>query len=90
LPLARHHLLLSQRSMTSLMAGPINGGPKSANVYSSTTSPTCDSGKEGEERGKRERPSGQKAIRRPSSYNELLHFWKAGGSSPDLLNTGDS
>ncbi|KAG0200944.1 hypothetical protein BGX28_006119 [Mortierella sp. GBA30] len=27
-----------------------------------------------------------KVIRRPSSYKELLHFWKAGGSTPDLLN----
>ncbi|KAF9556145.1 hypothetical protein EC968_008432 [Mortierella alpina] len=27
-----------------------------------------------------------RAMRRPSSYKELLHFWKAGGSTPDLLN----
>ncbi|KAF9431072.1 hypothetical protein BGZ76_000589, partial [Entomortierella beljakovae] len=26
-----------------------------------------------------------KAIRRPSSYKELLHYWKAGESTPDLL-----
>ncbi|KAF9111845.1 hypothetical protein BGX27_004379 [Mortierella sp. AM989] len=26
-----------------------------------------------------------KVIRRPSSYKELLHFWKAGESTPDLL-----
>ncbi|KAG0000219.1 hypothetical protein BGZ80_009504 [Entomortierella chlamydospora] len=32
----------------------------------------------------------QKAIRRPSSYKELLHFWKAGESTPDLLKNIDS
>ncbi|GJJ78801.1 hypothetical protein EMPS_11160 [Entomortierella parvispora] len=32
-------------------------------------------------------PKPAKNIRRPSSYKELLHFWKAGGSTPDLLQT---
>ncbi|KAF9956907.1 hypothetical protein BGZ70_009710 [Mortierella alpina] len=31
-----------------------------------------------------------RTMRRPSSYKELLHFWKAGGSTPDLLNNADS
>ncbi|CAO3567130.1 unnamed protein product [Mortierella alpina] len=30
-----------------------------------------------------------RTMRRPSSYKELLHFWKAGGSTPDLLNNAD-
>ncbi|KAF9123546.1 hypothetical protein BGW39_008887 [Mortierella sp. 14UC] len=92
LPLARHHLLLSQRSMTSLMAGPLtsNGnsnGPKSATTTSTSTSENANGAN-----GEGGRASKQKIIRRPSSYKELLHFWKAGGSTPDLLNTtgGDS
>lgn len=32
----------------------------------------------------------ERTMRRPSSYKELLHFWKAGGSTPDLLNNADS
>ncbi|KAG0368407.1 hypothetical protein BC939DRAFT_528335 [Gamsiella multidivaricata] len=36
------------------------------------------------------RTSPTKGIRRPSSYKELLHFWKAGGSSPDLLKHAES
>ncbi|KAG0049334.1 hypothetical protein BGZ83_005873 [Gryganskiella cystojenkinii] len=32
-------------------------------------------------------PKPARIIRRPSSYKELLHFWKAGGSTPDLLQT---
>ncbi|KAF9200396.1 hypothetical protein BGZ49_009386 [Haplosporangium sp. Z 27] len=31
-----------------------------------------------------------KTIRRPSSYKELLHFWKAGESTPDLLKSMES
>ncbi|KAF9349432.1 hypothetical protein BGX34_001800 [Mortierella sp. NVP85] len=31
------------------------------------------------------RPATPKIVRRPSGYKELLHFWKAGGSTPDLL-----
>ncbi|KAF9089612.1 hypothetical protein BGX23_006550 [Mortierella sp. AD031] len=81
LPSAKHHLL-SQRSMTSLMAGPINGGPKSALVYSSS------SNNRAVKEGAGAAASGAKVIRRPSSYKELLHFWKAGGSTPDLLNSG--
>ncbi|KAG9320524.1 hypothetical protein KVV02_003758 [Mortierella alpina] len=32
----------------------------------------------------------ERPMRRPSSYKELLHFWKAGGSTPDLLNNAGS
>ncbi|KAF8941815.1 hypothetical protein BGZ47_007165 [Haplosporangium gracile] len=88
LPLARHHLLMTQRSLTSLMAGPINSDPRSAHVCSSSGANGTESNTLGE--GKKSRASGQKVMRRPSSYKELLHFWKAGGSTPDLLNTGDS
>ncbi|KAG0369977.1 hypothetical protein BGX24_002219 [Mortierella sp. AD032] len=86
LPLARHHLLLSQRSMTSLMAGPItsshnNNGSESSTTTSPSTSENADGANGGGKASK------QKLVRRPSSYKELLHFWKAGGSTPDLLNT---
>lgn len=90
LPLARHHLLTTQRSMTALMAGPINGGPKSAQIDPSSSIGANGVDNSAGEGGRRGKASGQKVIRRPSSYKELLHFWKAGGSTPDLLNTGDS
>ncbi|KAF9538862.1 hypothetical protein EC957_006078 [Mortierella hygrophila] len=93
LPLARHHLLTSQRSMTALMAGPINTtGSKSSHIDPSSlgTNGVDSNSASGGEGGRRGKASAQKVIRRPSSYKELLHFWKAGGSTPDLLNTGNS
>ncbi|KAK5805693.1 hypothetical protein F5H01DRAFT_354253 [Linnemannia elongata] len=92
LPLARHHLLTTQRSMTALMAGPINNaGPRSATHVDSSlgTNGVDNTGAAGGEGARRGKASGQKVIRRPSSYKELLHFWKAGGSTPDLLNTAN-
>ncbi|KAK3836667.1 MAG: hypothetical protein JOS17DRAFT_772147 [Linnemannia elongata] len=86
LPLARHHLLTTQRSMTALMAGPINNGGDPSSPIGPNDGVDNNTGGG----GRRGKASGQKVIRRPSSYKELLHFWKAGGSTPDLLNTGDS
>ncbi|KAF9921643.1 hypothetical protein FBU30_008295 [Linnemannia zychae] len=87
LPPARQHLLQTQRSMSALKAGPLkrsqskNSGSKPSGRSEATS--TREDGGASTTAGR------QKPVRRPSSYKELLHFWKAGGSTPDLLNTAN-
>ncbi|KAI1309132.1 hypothetical protein EDD11_004143, partial [Mortierella claussenii] len=72
----------TQRTFTSVG---LAGGPRSAGyVASASPKKVSSAGRMAPTEGTRG-PAG-KLIRRPSSYKELLHFWKAGASSMDLLN----